>query len=134
MMLPKANLRDLSWREPMRKQFLRIVLVRVKGLFRLSEFLLFLLLFSYASLGAAQSPGTFTATGDMTTARVGHTATLLLDGRVLIVGGDKTGTAELYDPATGAFTPTGSGTTGHGRNTSWGGPPNAALLPDGRVL
>src|SRR5215831_17283781 len=102
-MLPKANRRDFSWREPMRKQFLRLVLARVKGPFQLSEFLLFLLLFSYASLGASQSLGTFTATGDMTTARVGHTATLLLDGRVLIVGGDKTGTAELYDPATGTF-------------------------------
>src|SRR5262245_1067022 len=83
---------------------------------------------------AAQSLGTFTATGDMTTARVGHTATLLLDGRVLIVGGDKTGTAELYDPATGTFTPTGNGTTGHGGGASWGAPPTAALLPDGRVL
>ena len=99
-----------------------------------ANLLRFVLLFSYTSAVSAQSPGTFTATGDMTTARVGHTATLLLDGRVLIVGGDKTGTAELYDPATGVFTPTGNGTTGHGRNTSWGGPPNAALLPDGRVL
>ena len=94
----------------------------------------FVLLFSYASAIAAQSPGTFTATGDMTTARVGHSATLLLDGRVLIVGGDKTGTAELYDPATGTFTPTGNGTTGHGAGFLWGPSPTAALLPDGRVL
>ena len=70
--------------------------------------------------------GTFTAAGFMTTARAGHTATLLLDGRVLIVGGDQTGTAELYDPATGSFTPTGNGTTGHGGTST--------LLPDGRVL
>src|SRR5262245_20144763 len=79
---------------------------------------------------AAQSPGTFTATGNMTTARMGHTAILLLDGRVLIVGGDKTGTAELYDPATGTFTPAGNGTTGHGGDASWGTPPTAALLSD----
>jgi hypothetical protein len=118
----------------MRRQFLPIVLTLVKEPFPLSELLLFLLLFSYASTVAAQSPGTFTATGDMTTARVGHTATLLLDGRVLIVGGDKTGTAELYDPATGTFSPTGNGTTGHGGDASWGEPSTAALLPDGRVL
>ena len=59
----------------------------------------------------AQTTGTFTPTGNMTTARRGHSATLLLDGRVLIVGGDKIGTAELYDPATGIFMPTGNGTT-----------------------
>jgi hypothetical protein len=75
---------------------------------------------------ASVAPGTFTAAGFMTTARAGHSATLLLDGRVLIVGGDQTGTAELYDPATGIFTPAGNGTTGHGGT--------ATLLPDGRVL
>jgi len=69
----------------------------------------------------------------MTTARANHTATLLLDGRVLIVGGDPSGTAELFDPVTGAFTPTGNGTTGHEGKDRWGGI-NAALLPDGRVL
>jgi hypothetical protein len=43
--------------------------------------------------------GKFVETGAMGTARAGHTATLLLDGRVLITGGDTNGlTAELYQP------------------------------------
>jgi hypothetical protein len=81
--------------------------------------------------------GTFSPTGSMTTPRVGQTATLLSDGRVLIAGGgDKEGTglagkvlasAELYDPETGTFSPTGAMGTGRGTQT-------ATLLSDGRVL
>src|SRR5712671_3631826 len=79
--------------------------------------LLLLGLVSYASTAIAQSPGTFTRTGDAIAIRVLHTVTLLPDGRVLIVGGvtgsvdSVTATAELYDPATGIFTATGEMTT-----------------------
>lgn len=75
--------------------------------------------------------GAFTPTGKMNSVRAGHTATLLPNGKVLIVGGgnDSTplATAEIFDPATGTFTATGSlGTarTGH----------TATLLSDGRIL
>lgn len=76
----------------------------------------------------AQSKGTFIKTGDLNVPRVGHTATLLKDGRVLIAGGVlQQASAELYDPATGAFTLTGNMTTGRTGHT-------ATLLADGRIL
>jgi hypothetical protein len=59
---------------------------------------------------------TFSATGSMAAARAYHTATLLQDGKVLVVGGLVVGgngavapraDAELYDPATGTFSATG---------------------------
>jgi hypothetical protein len=61
----------------------------------------------------------------MGTARSGHLATLLANGKVLIVGGDAS--AELFDPASGTFTPTGSMTT-----LRYG--PTATLLASGMVL
>jgi len=55
--------------------------------------------------------GTFTTTGDVTIARHKHAASLLLDGRVLLLGGadesdwrGRYASSELYDPATGVFT------------------------------
>jgi hypothetical protein len=57
-------------------------------------------------------PGSLT----MTAARADHTATLLRDGEVLIAGGfgdafKQLASAELYDPSSGTFTPTGDMTT-----------------------
>ena len=54
-----------------------------------------------------QIPGTFTTTGSMIAARFGYSATLLFDGRVLIAGGSKFASAEVYDPSTGTFGATG---------------------------
>jgi hypothetical protein len=82
--------------------------------------------------------GVFTATGTLNIGRFGHTATLLVDGTVLIAGGESgtdwlsgearlSDTAETYDPATGTFTSVGSmrvARTLHAAN----------LLDDGRVL
>src|SRR5690242_21122468 len=63
----------------------------------------------------AQSAGMFRLTGNMTTTRANHTATLLFNGKVLIAGGlsftafnAPLADAELYEPSTGTFTPTGA--------------------------
>ncbi|MEO7391754.1 MAG: kelch repeat-containing protein [Ramlibacter sp.] len=76
--------------------------------------------------------GTFTFTGSMSTARDGHTATRLPDGKVLIVGGDQSATtqssAELYDPASGTFSTLGSRLAVTRIHHS------AASLADGRVM
>jgi hypothetical protein len=72
----------------------------------------------------------------LNTSRRVHTLTVLADGRVLAAGGvhgnpaDKpfvTATAEIYDPATGAWTDTGSMHLSRSNHS-------ATLLPDGRVL
>ena len=76
-------------------------------------------------LAAAQTPGTFRATGSMTVPRAFHTATLLPNGKALIAGGGSA-TLELYDPATGTFTATATTASANVRS--------ATLLPDGTVL
>ncbi len=66
----------------------------------------------------------------MHVARVSHTATLLQDGRVLIVGGrgdQVSATAEIYDPVTRHFAISGSMATARYKHT-------AGLLPNGKVL
>lgn len=60
--------------------------------------------------------GRMTATGPLAAARSGATGTLLADGRVLVAGGGRPdreprralASAELFDPATGRFTPAGA--------------------------
>jgi hypothetical protein len=63
----------------------------------------------------------------MSIPRVQHTATLLNNGKVLVTGGTAGTSAELYDPATGTFTVTGSLTTARVGQT-------ATLLSNGTVL
>jgi WD40 repeat protein len=75
--------------------------------------------------------GLWTATGSMGDARSWHTASLLLNGTVLVAGGTGNAgvlsSAELYDPATGLWTPAAS--MGEARHFTY-----ATLLPDGKVL
>ena len=83
------------------------------------------------SAARAATSGTWTNTGTMNAARVGHTATLLANGQVLVAGGENSGagltSAELYNPATGKWTFTGSMATGRYAHT-------AVLLSTGQVL
>ena len=87
---------------------------------------------------AAATPGTWTTVGSMTSPRSAHTATLLPSGKVLVAGGSDLSpgvppttksyaTAELYDPATGRWSSTGSMTVARTYFT-------ATLLPNGKVL
>jgi len=78
--------------------------------------------------------GTWRLTGSMRTPRLGPTASLLPNGQVLVAGGIydantfyDTSTAELYDPASGTWTLTGSMSTARDYHT-------ATLLPNGKVL
>lgn len=73
--------------------------------------------------------GTFAATLPMTEPRLGHVAVLLPDGNVLVAGGVfLSGTAELFNPTTLAFIPTGS------MNNPLRQGSRAALLSSGQVL
>jgi len=80
------------------------------------------------------SAGTFTATGSMHTSRDFFTATLLQNGEVLAAAGDNMNlvppfltSAELYNPATGTWTVTGSLNNARYNHT-------ATLLNSGEVL
>ena len=80
--------------------------------------------------------GNFTPAASMGTDRQSPSAVLLANGKVLVTGGfGNTGfgysawlpSAELFDPATGGFAPTGSMSTGRGMH-------QLTLLASGRVL
>jgi hypothetical protein len=80
---------------------------------------------------------TFSPAGTMNAARSSHTATLLADGTVLLLGGSHSwttasgftsdNTAEIYDPSTGSFKQAGTANTGKFWHT-------ATLLPNGTVV
>ena len=80
--------------------------------------------------------GKFRATGSMSLPRISFTICALRDGRVLVTGGSVAGrypnaqltaAAEIYDPATGRFTPAGSMRIARHKHA-------AVLLDSGRVL
>ena len=80
--------------------------------------------------------GRFTATGNMTRIRQKHEAILLADRRVLIIGGadERDGrpaytSVEIYNPATGVFTPAGSMNSARYKLQG-----TAVLLNNGKVL
>ncbi len=86
----------------------------------------------YAGLATLYDPdgNSWSLTGELSESRGGHTATRLLDGRVLVSGGGSFpwgATAEIFDPEAGSWTTTGTMTEARGYHT-------ATLLSDGRVL
>ena len=80
----------------------------------------------------SERSGSFSPTGEMTSARSLHTATELANGSVLIAGGYDTtmatlASAEIYDPITGLFVATGA--MGAGRVAA-----EATQLRNGKIL
>jgi hypothetical protein len=86
------------------------------------KFLFSILLTAVSTIVAAQS---ITPVGSLSAPTSGHTATLLLDGRVLVVAA---GRAEIFDPISNTWSLTTAMTTTLVRNST------ATRLNDGRVL
>ena len=106
--------------------------IQVLTKFGLAVLFVFLAIASLVIPVFGGSPGTWTTTGSLNTARAAHTATLLPNGDVLVAGGqDASGnalaSAELYNPTTGSWTVTGSMATARKSHT-------ATLLANGEVL
>src|SRR5215470_14014057 len=85
------------------------------------------------STAVAQPPpditGSWSSGLTMAARRSDQTATLLADGKVLIVGSQFAGRiAELFDPTNGSFTRVGDTLQAHGAGST------ATRLSDGRVL
>jgi hypothetical protein len=86
--------------------------------------------------------GSFSATGAMGTSRTMHALVPLLDGRVLVVGGERAvgegattlSSAEIFDPATGTFAPSGTMPSISGAMSFLAWTSLAVRLEDGRVL
>src|SRR5262249_33561444 len=95
----------------------------------------------YDTTGAAQASAdvydittaTFSATGSMLAGRADHTATVLVTGAVLVVGGHTAfpgpslSSSETYDAASGTFSASADMAEPRGAHT-------ASILLDGRVL
>ncbi|TLY46249.1 MAG: hypothetical protein E6K59_01495, partial [Nitrospirae bacterium] len=93
----------------MQKAKRALYLFFLRSLYGLRSWSFLAILFLIASPLWGGQPGTFTPKGNLNQSRGGHTATLLPNGTVLIVGGkDASGrsmaTAEIFDPATGQYT------------------------------
>src|SRR5437660_7738765 len=108
----------------------------------ISRSLIALITLLLAAIGSAQSvhatvsespDPSWVTTGNIVTVRYKHTATLLSSGKVLVAGGQGSSgmlsSAELYDPATGRWSSTGSFTEYLFRVNH-----TATLLPNGKVL
>jgi len=85
---------------------------------------------------SAQAAASWSYTGNLNTARIEHTATLLQNGKVLVAGGNGSdgnhiplslNSAELYDPATEMWSSTGNLNIGRVA-------PTAIQLQNGKVL